>query len=202
MKRRERLLAILAVAVLALVVADRLVLGPVTTLWKGLNQRLAVRRAELTAARELVSRSEDLRARYQALATSVEEEAGTRESTFLAFLHTAAGSAGLEIVSERPARAWHGGRGPGTLRYAETTVSLTFTCSMEALVRFLYELEVGQEPVRVRQLRVTSLDPAGRALEVSVRLSTVVLPPVEKLAKRRGGQVSPRSPSRTLEASL
>ena len=229
MKRRERLLAVVAGVVVALAVADRLVMGPLVGLWKGQSQRLALSQAELLDARELLKRKDSLLARYHGLTARVEGEVGARESQFLAFLHAAAQRAGIEIASEKPTRSWYvwssasasdqsPGSGPqtGWLRYAETTVSLTFTCSLEALVRFLVECGAGQsdlqtdgpvggaggEAVRVRYLRIASLDPAGKSLEVSLRLSTVLLPALEGPNVGFGGAASARSVSRSSEMSL
>lgn len=173
-ERRRRVLVLVAVVVVAAAVLDRVVLGPVAGLWRGLSARLSARQAELSAARELIKRAESMRAQYRRLARYVEGEPGTRESEFLAFLHAASQRAGVRIASEKPVRNWRGGR--GAVRYAETTVSLTFTSSLEALVRFLVELAAGEEPVRVRSVRIVGQDPAGRSLEVALRLSTVILP--------------------------
>ena len=175
-ERRRRVLVLVAVVVVAVAVVDRVVLRPVAGLWRATSARLSARQAELAAARELIKRGDSLRDRYQTLARYVEEEPGTRESNFLALLHAAAERAGVEIASEKPVRNWRGGRRPGSIRHAETVVSLTFTSSLEALVRLLTELAAGGEPVRVRSVRIVSLDPAGRSLEVALRLSTVILP--------------------------
>jgi len=202
MKRRERILVILAAGVIALAVADRLVLGPLSGAWHGLSERLTARQAELTAARELIKREDSLRERYRVLVKQVAggagaHDVGARESAFLTFLQRCADRAGLEIAKEKPTRrarehqVSRRNRKNGVKRYTETTVSLSFTCSMEALVRFLAEAGAGGsdgaagEPVRVCSLRISSLDPAGRSLEVSLSLSTVALPLVEDLAHRR-----------------
>ena len=215
MRRRERLLAVLAGVVVVLAVADRLLMGPLVSVWQGQSQRLAFSQAELIDARELLKRKDSLLARYQGLTTRVEGEVGAQESDFLAFLHTAAGRAGVKIASEKPTRSWRvwssksasqrtpgSGREVGSLRYAETTVSLTFTCSLEALVRLLAELGAAGEAVRVRSLRIASADPAGRSLEVSLRLSTVLLPALEGPAVGSGGATGPDSVSRSREVSL
>ena len=191
MKKRERILLVLAVGVIAVAVADRLVLGPLTGAWQGLNHTMTSRRAELTAARELIKRGDSLREHYRALAEQVTGEAGVqdvgnRESAFLAFLQRCADQADLEIDKEKPTRRARDhqlpgrGRGDDVKRYTETTVSLSFTCSIEPLVRFLAEVGAGEEPVRVCSLRVSSPDPAGQPLEVSLSLSTVALPLVEQ----------------------
>ncbi|MCK4300378.1 MAG: hypothetical protein KAX80_12630, partial [Planctomycetes bacterium] len=91
MKRRERLLAVLAGVVVVLAVADRLLLGPLTGVWQGQSQRLAFGQAELIDARELLKRKDSLLARYQGLTSRAEGEVGAQESEFLAFLNTAAG---------------------------------------------------------------------------------------------------------------
>ncbi len=215
MRRRERLLAVLAGVVVVLAVADRLLMGPLTGVWQGQSQRLAFGQAELIDARELLKRKDSLLARYHGLTTRVEGEVGAQESDFLAFLHTAAGRAGVEIASEKPTRSWRvwspksasqrtpgSGRKVGSLRYAETTVTLTFTCSLEALVRLLAELGAAGEAVRVRSLRIASAGPAGRSLEVSLRLSTVLLPALGGPAVGSGGGTGPDSVSRSREASL
>lgn len=182
MKRRERILAVVASAVLVLAVVDLLVLGPLAGVWQRLKADLTARRAELVAARELIKRDDALRSRYRRLAARVEGDVGVRESRFLAFLRTSAERAGLEIATEKPSRRSHGRRGSGSLRSTESAVGLTFTCSMEALVRFLVELAAGEEAVRVTKLDVTSLDPAGRSLKVSLGLTTLALPAAEEPA--------------------
>lgn len=179
MKSRERILALVAGAVLVLAVAELLVLGPLARRWERTKEDLDARQAELAAGRELIKREGQLRTRYQELASRVEGEVGARESRFLTFLQEAAERAGLQIASEKPSRRSYGGRGQGSFRYTESTVNLTFTCSMDALVRFLAGLGAGEEAVRVRQLEVTSLDPAGRSLKVSLYLTTLALPLTE-----------------------
>ena len=182
MKRRERILALLAGGVLALALAELLVLGPLAGLWQRTKVELGASRAELAAARELIKREDTLKARYRKLASRVEGEVGTREARFLAFLQSAADRAGLKIGSENPRRRSYRSRGSESLPRTESSVGLAFACSMEALVRFLVELAAGEEAVRVSQLEVTSLDPAGRSLKVSLHLTTLTLPQTEEQA--------------------
>ena len=208
MKKRERILVIVAAGVIALALADRLVLRPLSGAWQGLSQRLTSRRAELTAARELIKREDSLRERYRVLVEQVAggagaHDVGARESAFLAFLQRCADRAGLGIANETPTRRARDHQVPGSDRkngvkpYTETTVSLSFTCSIEALVRFLAEAGAGEsdgsagEPVRVCSLRISSLDPAGRSLEVSLSLSTVALPLALEPAEGRRAVASP-----------
>ena len=191
MKSRERILALVAGAVLVLAVAELLVLGPLARRWQRTKEHLGARRAELAAGRELIKRESQLRARYRELASRVEGAVGARESRFLGFLQGAANRAGLQIASEKPSRRSYGARGQGSLRYTESTVNLTFTCSMEALERFLAELAGGEEAVRVRQLEVTGLDPAGRSLKVSLYLTTLALPLTEGLVPEASAEGAP-----------
>jgi hypothetical protein len=183
MKRREHILALVAGAIVLAAVGQWLVLGPLVRAWQGLKDRVSVQEKALVAAQELVKRAGTLQARYQSSARTVEGDPDTRQIEFLAFLQSAAGRAGVKVTQEKPSppvwRGQAGQRGRGTdrgVRYGECTVSLTFSSSLEAVVRFLTELAAGQEAVRVRSLRLTAQNSAGRSLEVSLRLSTVVLP--------------------------
>ncbi len=179
MKQRERILAVLAVAVLALALGDLVVLGPLAEVWHRTKADLSAARTELSASRELVKREETLRARYGALADRLEGDVGSREGRFLTFLQEAADRAGLSIASERPSRRSYGEGSKAQLAHTLSTVGLTFTCSVGALEHFLVELAAGEEAVRVKNLEVNSLDPAGSSLKVSLYLTTLTLPETE-----------------------
>ena len=182
MKRREHILALVAGAIVLIAVAERLVLSPLRQAWQGLADRVSAERAALVSAEGLLKRADTVRARYRGSAGAVEGDPDTREIEFLAFLQASAGRAGVRVASEQPALVWRGQvaqggrRSDDAVRYGECTVTWTFTSSVEALVRLLTELGAGKEPVRVRRLVLTAQDPAGRSLQVTLVLSTVVLP--------------------------
>jgi hypothetical protein len=197
-KRREYILALVAGAVVLAAVAERLVLSPLGRAWQGLADHVSTQRAALASAQGLLKRAETLRARYQSSALTLEGDPDTRKIDFLMFLQSSAGRAGVRVTSETPALVWRRQAGPGAGRtsaavgYGECTVSLAFTSSVEALVRFLTELAAGKEAVRVRSLQLTSEDLEGRSLKVTLRLSTVVLPAE---VRRPAGAQAERSPS-------
>jgi hypothetical protein len=70
---------------------------------------------------------------------------------------------------------------------------LTFTSSLEGVVRFLTELAAGQDAVRVRSFTLTAQDSAGQSLQVTLRLSTVILPADahRPASLQAGGSLSP-----------
>jgi nucleotide-binding universal stress UspA family protein len=183
MKRREYTLVVVAGAIVAAVVGERLVLSPLVGAWQGLKERVSAQQGALVAAQALVKRADTIQARYRSSARTVEGDPDTRAIEFLAFLHAAAGRAGVKVTAEKPSPpVWRGQqvrRGSVTDRgvgHAECTVNLTFTSSLEAVVRFLTELAAGEEAVRVLTLTVIAQDPGGQSLGVTLRLSTVILP--------------------------
>jgi hypothetical protein len=201
-KRREYILALIAGAIVLIAVAERLVFSPLGQAWHRLADRVSAQQAALASAEGLLKRADMLRARYRSSAAAAEGDPDTRKIDFLTFLQSSAGRAGVRVGTETPTRvAWRGQVSPGAgrsdqgVRYGECTVSLTFSSSMEALVRFLTELAAGKEAVRVRYLSLVGEDPAGRSLKVTLRLSTVVLSaeagqPAEPHAGRSPGLVA------------
>jgi len=175
MKQRERKLTIIAAVVAGLLLLDRLLLGPFLGAWESTGVRLRAQRSELAFARQLIRREDTLRARARTVVAPTQVEPGIRANDFLGFVHGAAQRSRLTIASEKPSIRVYGRRGGETPVYAESSLSLTFTCSMEELVRFLAELAAGDQPVRVVALQLTGLDPGGRALKVTLALSTVAL---------------------------
>lgn len=176
--KRQQLLAFLAIALVGLYVADKLVFTPLMKSWQARSERIVelkeqVRDGNETLKREIALREQWDRMRTNTL-TNVKSEA---ESQMLKAFERWSKDGGVSVSSIRP--QW---------KEAEEAYK-TLECradvggSLSAIAHFLYLIERDPLGVKVDSLEITTRDNDGSQLALVVQVSGLLLNP-PKIATR------------------
>jgi Tfp pilus assembly protein PilO len=176
--KRQQILAILAIALVGLYVADKLVFTPLTKSWKARSERIVKLKEQVRDGDETLKRETALREQWDRMLTntltSVKSEA---ESQILKAFERWSKDGGVSVSSIRP--QW---------KEAEDAYK-TLECradvggSLSAIAHFLYLIERDPLGVKVDSLEITTRDNDGSQLALVVQVSGLLLNP-PKIATR------------------
>ncbi len=170
LSKREKYIALTALAAILLVSADRLILTP----WLE-HRRLAQQEQEtmldlLERGRLLISRRRQFSENWgEVLGSSLPESQGQAESQILHALRNWAQEATMPLTSIRPER----------LVEHEDMRELVFLVvgggSMEKIAKFIWLLESSNLPVRVTEMQMTARTDGHDDLTVQLKISTLFM---------------------------
>jgi hypothetical protein len=167
---RQQLLGVVAVAAIVLLLGDRLIFTPLTRSWKERSQKIASLQKSITQGELLLERDARIRDTWGNMRTNtLPVNLSAAENEVLKGFNRWAEESRISISSIKP--QWR--------RNAEDHMLLecradTFG-SMEALTRFLYEVEKDPLALRVESLEITTRDNNGQQLAMAVQLSGLLL---------------------------
>ena len=169
-KNRQQLLAILAGLTLALLLGDRLVVSPLVRSWTARNNLIAQLRKDIAQGSVLRDREEIIRNRWESMRTNTlpENVSLAEDEVLQAFEHWSQVSQ-ISIANIKP-------------QWKQTDDNyLTLECradafgSIEALTRFLYNVERDPLALRVEAIEIASRDNDGNQLTLGLQVSGVTL---------------------------
>jgi hypothetical protein len=169
---RQKLLLILAIVVVGLWAADRMIITPLTNLWKERSAKIVELRKLIVQGKALVDRDSSIRSRWEGMRTNtLPVEPSVAENEVLKAFERWSQDSRISINSIRP--QWK--------RNADDYMTLECRAdafgSIQALTRFLYDLEQDPMALKVDLVEVTSHDNDGRQLSLAVQVSGLVLNP-------------------------
>jgi hypothetical protein len=167
---RQQLLALVAGVALALLFGDKLVLSPLLRSWKERTAHIARLRHDIAQGTLLLDREQTIRERWESMRTNtLPENISAAESEVLqAFEHWSQVSQ-ISIANFKP-------------QWRETDENyLTLECradaygSMDALTRFLYNVERDPLALRIEAIEIAARDNNGAQLSLGLQVSGVTL---------------------------
>lgn len=171
MSRREKLIAIAALGVVALFGLDRWLITPMLDRRDALLAEEMRLITEAQHANRLLSEKRRAMRRWEDLTREhLLADASQAESAILHAVRDWSRQAGLSLTSVQPDRTG-GGEGEYVIALAASANG-----DMQAVARFLFQLEQADLPVRVERMRLSAAGEGGR-LNLDVRLSTIYQPP-------------------------
>ena len=178
---RQRLLAIIAIAVVALLAGDKLLVGPLIKSWQDRAERLAALRKEVAEGRALQSRGQSVRDRWQAMRkATLASEVSVAENQVLKAFDRWSQDSRVGVSSLKP--QWK--RGPSD--YATLECRVDATGNLNALTRFLYDIEnarrVDRDPLalKIEVLELATRNDSGEQLTLGLQVSALQLNPSVK----------------------
>jgi hypothetical protein len=173
-KNRQQVLGIIAGLAVVLLLGDKLVLSPLTSRWKERTTRITQLRKDISQGSLLLDREETIRDRWEGMRTNTlpDNVSAAENEVLQAFEHWSQVSQ-LSIASIKP--QWK--------RAGEDFMTLECRAdafgNMEALTRFLYNVERDPLALRVEAVEITSRDNEGRQLSLGLQVSGLLLNPQE-----------------------
>ena len=182
--QRQRLLGFVAIAVVALMAGDRLLVGPLIKTWQARSERIAALRKEIDDGRALQGRAKATRERWDAMRkAALASETSVAENQLLKAFDRWSQDSRVGISSLKP--QWKRAPGGGG-EYATLECRVDATGNLGALTRFLYDIEnarrVERDPLalKIEVLELGTRSDNGELLTLGLQVSALQLNPTAK----------------------
>jgi Tfp pilus assembly protein PilO len=169
-ENRQQLLIVLTIAMLALLIGDRLVFEPLAKWWKTRQEAVADLRREVNGGKVLIQREAYIRTRWDEMRTNtLPANTSLAEQQVLKAFDNWSHVSGAEITQITP--QWKNDADDYT----------TLNCQVEAsgdlatLNRFLYEIEKDPMALRLSSMQLSANDNTGQQLTLDLQVSGLVL---------------------------
>ena len=171
LSKRERFIIAATLIVVAAAVLYLYVLTPLDDSRKALEGRKEGLLNELERARTLLARKREIAPKWkQMTAGGLKSDPTEAESLILHAVQNWAKEAGLKLASLKPERLLE------KKSLQEISFRATGTGSMNAVTKFLWQLETAKVPVRVKELQLGTRKEGTDDLALQLRLSTLYQP--------------------------
>jgi type II secretory pathway component PulM len=169
-KNRERLLLIGVVACLGILLLDSLVVEPLIRLWSDRAKSITELQTQVRRGTSLIIQERKIMDRWRTMREeSRSPDLAMTENDLLKAVGNWAQKSSLTVTALRPRRLLD----EENCKKVEIRASTTGT--MDAVVKFLYELEIDPQPLKVEDIELSSRDDKGLTLNCEVRVTRLVL---------------------------
>ncbi len=167
---RQQLLAIAAITVVALLVGDKLILSPLLRGWKERAARIVELEKLIAQGRQLQQRGDRVRERWDSMRTNtLPDNVSAAENEVLKAFDRWSRDSGISVSSIKP--QWK--------RASEDYMTLECRADasggIQALTRFLYNVEKDPLALKVESVEITSRDNDGQQLSLALQVSGLLL---------------------------
>ncbi|HUR47402.1 MAG TPA: hypothetical protein VMZ27_16080 [Candidatus Saccharimonadales bacterium] len=171
---RQKLLSILAITVIAIWVGDKMILTPLTKLYRTRETRIAELNKSISQGNVLLGRSQSIHSRWDQMRTNtLPSETSVAENEVLRAFERWSQDSKISITSIRP--QWK--------RTAEDYMTMECRAdasgNIQALTRFLYDVEQDPMAFKVEIVEITTHDNDGQQLSLALQVSGLLLNPQE-----------------------
>lgn len=173
---RQQLLTVAAITVVALFVADKVIITPLTQLWKDRSRAIGELRERVTRGKNLVDRENALRASWERMRTNTlpKDESVAEEKVLKAFRNWERDSR-VTITSISP-QSKH-----DSDEYTTIQCRIEASGTIDNMNRFLYDLEKDPMALKLELVELSAHDTEGRQLLLGLQVSGLILaPPAQK----------------------
>jgi hypothetical protein len=168
---RQRLLAIIAIGIVALFALDRLVFTPLAKGWKGRSAALAQLRKSINNGSMLIQRESHTRRAWDDIRkATLPVSASEAEKELLAAFEKWSADSRVSISSIRP--QWKKG---ATDDYSVLECRVDAAGSLPVLAKFLYSIESSPMAVKMESVELTARDNNGEQIALGLLISAVRL---------------------------
>ena len=170
-ENRQQMLVVVAVAAVALLIADRAVLTPLTTLWKTRSVRIAELRKQIEQGSSLVQREQTLRRRWDEMRrNTLPSNSSLAEQQLLRGFDGWARESRANLTLLSP-------------QWKHEDDYMTLECrvdasgDLETLTRFLYNIERDPMALKLELVELTAHDDSGQQMTIGLQVGGLVLTP-------------------------
>ncbi len=172
---RQRLLGILAIVIVGIFVADKVILTPILEGWKTRSTTLAQLRKSIDQGNMLLQREKLTRDRWNEIRkSSLPVNASQAEKEMLSAFEKWSADSQVSISSIRP--QWKKGT---TEDYSVLECRVDAAGSLPVVAKFLYNIENSPMAVKMETVELTARDNNGEQIALGLLISGVRLAPVD-----------------------
>ncbi|MBI5768864.1 MAG: hypothetical protein HZA93_13785 [Verrucomicrobia bacterium] len=176
LQNRQRLLAIIAGAAVALLLLDTILFTPLTKLWQTHSAEIVTLQKKVREGRGLIANEAALNRRWSEMQTNaLPKDPSQAEQDVISAFERWRGQNNIELGSIRP--QWKRG---GSDRYSLLECRVDATGSLASLSRFLWELEHSPLALRVDSIELSSRDDYGSKMSLGLVVSGLRFSPLER----------------------
>lgn len=169
--RREKQLLLLAAISIGILLGDRLVVSPLTNLWRERSGSIQDLRLKVERGQALIDRDQAMRARWdEMMHEALSESRAKSENDVLAAVFRWAEESRIAFHGIKPTWREHE-EGHFTLECRANA-----TGSLESIARFLFALETDPLALKVESLELAHRDEQGETLRMNLLFSGLLLP--------------------------
>lgn len=169
-KPRERMLIILVVACLGILAADRLVINPLTKLWKERSSRISELRQSVNKGTQLLDREKNLADRWREMRQrSMPPQMSLTETQVFNSVNNWAQSSRLSITSLKPRQILD------EVDCRKLEVRLSATGDLDAITHFLYTFGTDKQAHKIEDMDLTARDDKGSQLSLDLRFTGLAI---------------------------
>jgi Tfp pilus assembly protein PilO len=180
LSKRERIIAVVAIAAVGFLVLNKFLIAPVADRLEQIETRKQQLQVELNEAQNLFQRRRLLEKEWKAMLAEGLRNEVEAESTIARAIDGWSRETSLTLSSVKPDRV------AGDKGLTEITFVVAGTGTLEAVAQFLWRVETTLLPIKVKDMQLGSSNESGQSMSVQLRLSAICLstekqqPPQEK----------------------
>ena len=171
-ENRQRVLAVIAIAAVALLASDRLIVAPLTRSWKARADRIAELKESVKQGAMLLEREQTIRNRWENMRTNtLPNDVSAAENEVLKAFDRWSQESRISIASIKP--QWK----------QAADDYMTYECradafgSLQAITQFLYEIEKDPLALKIESVEINARDNNGQQLSLGLQVSGLRLNP-------------------------
>jgi Tfp pilus assembly protein PilO len=171
-KNRQQLLMIVAVSVLGLLFADRVVIARLTEWWKGRSKTITELRERVSRGRNMIDREQALHATWERMRTNtLPTDESFAEEQVLKALRKWERDSRVTITSISP-QSKHDSE-----EYSTIQCRVEASGTIDNMNHFLYDLEKDPMALKLELVELSSHDTEGQQLLLGLQVSGLILTP-------------------------
>lgn len=182
LSKRERMILIVAVAAVLMLIADKFVVGPIRAQREEVKARKLELKAELDKAQILFARQRLMERKWKAMLSDGLRNDTETESRIARALDGWSKDTRLTLSSVKPERV------ASDKGLKEMTFVVAGTGALEAVARFLWQIETAPLPIKVKDMQLGSTNESGQIMSLQLRLSALCLGTEREISEKKQGQ--------------
>ena len=169
-QNRQQVLVLVVLGLIALWAANLLVYGPMVKWWHARQDKIKELRQEVVQGKSLIRREAYIRSEWASMQTnSLPNNSSLAEQQVLKALNNWAGDTGINVSSVTP--QWQMDQDD----YSTLDCRVEASGDLNALSRFLYEIESDPMALQLATIQLTASDDRGQQLSLGLELSGLAL---------------------------
>lgn len=169
LSKRERMILIAAIVAVVMLIGDKFIVGPIGTRREEIKARKLELQAELQNAQLLFTRQKLMERKWKMLLSDGLRNDAEAESKVARALDEWSNNAMLTLNSVKPERV------ASDKGLKEMTFVVAGMGTLEAVSRFLWQIETASMPIKVMDMQVGSTNDTGQSMSLQLRLSALCL---------------------------
>lgn len=177
LSKRERMILVTAIVAVVMLIGDKFVVGPISARREEVKARKLELQAELQNAQLLFTRQKLMERKWKTLLSDGLQNDAEAESKIARALDKWSREAMLMLSSVKPERV------DSDKGLKEMTFVVAGMGTLEAVSRFLWQIETAPMPIKVMDMQVGSTNETGQSMSLQLRLSALCLGTEQELSQ-------------------